>query len=183
MMRGKAEVRKEIQRKLKAQSAKIKTEKDKIIQKKVLALGEFKRAKVTAVYISLPSEVETGALIDEALAAGKRVAAPVINGKALEFYEIRSREEGLEEGPCGILQPAKGSGRPFRKEKFDMIIVPGTAFTKAGARLGRGKGFYDRYLKDMPEGVTKVALAYDIQILEDLPVTPNDIPVDIVLTN
>jgi len=182
-MRDKAEVRKEIQRKLKAQSAKLKIEKDTKIKEKVLALEEFRKAETIAVYITFSSEIETGALIDEALRAGKRVAAPVINGKALEFYEIRSREAGLEKGPCGILQPAKGSGRPFQKEELDMIIVPGVAFTQAGARLGRGKGFYDRYLKDMPGSVTKVALAYDIQILEDLPTTPNDIPVDIVLTN
>lgn len=179
----KSQVRKEITEKIKAQSPDEKDKKDKIIAKKLLKLKEFEKAKVIAFYVSLKSEVDTIALIDNALTKGKRVVVPVITGNDLSLSEIRSRKQDLKKGPCGILQPMQNKKKAFPKEGIDMIIVPGIAFTKKGARLGRGKGFYDKFLKNMPDRIKKIGLAYDIQIIKGLPVTPRDIPVDIVITN
>ncbi len=160
----KEEIRKEILRKLKVQSAKLKVKKDKIIKERLLARPEFKEAKVIVFYQSFKSEVDTKALIDEALATGKRVVVPVTVGDGLRFTEI-------------------GSLNPFPKERIDLVIVPGVAFSKEGSRLGRGKGFYDRFLKGLPRNIKKIGLAYDLQIVEDLPATTHDTPVDIVITN
>ena len=179
----KSEIRKEILKRLETQDLRIKAKKDKIIKEKLLALEEFKEAKAVAFYVSLKSEADTEALIDEALAMGKCVVVPVIVKDDLKFVEIKSRKAELAEGPCGILQPAEGVLRPFPNERIDLIVVPGVAFTKEGARLGRGKGFYDRFLKSLPGRIKRIGLAYDFQIIEDLPVTPHDLPVDTVLTN
>ena len=180
---GKPEVRKEISNKLISQTKEEKLKKDEVIKKKILSLSEFKEAKVVAFYMSIGSEVDTGALIDGALAEGKRVVVPAIVGDDLKFYEIKNRKAGLAEGPYGILQPDTNCLEPFPNEEIGLIIVPGAAFTRDGARLGRGRGFYDRFLKGLPSRVKKIGLAYDLQIIEDLPVTPHDIPVDIVVTN
>lgn len=182
-MRTKSEIRKEILKKIKNQKSKIKDEKDRIIKEKVLSLEEFKRAKVVAFYVSLESEVDTTALIDEALKMGKRVVIPAIAGDVLYLAMIKDRKSASLKGPYGILQPAVGSFNPFPKEDVDLIIVPAVAFDKKMQRLGRGKGFYDRFLKDLPKNIKKIGLAYDLQIMEDLPVTPRDIPVDMVITN
>ncbi|NQT06658.1 MAG: 5-formyltetrahydrofolate cyclo-ligase [Candidatus Omnitrophica bacterium] len=182
-MKTKAEIRKAISAKLDNHEPKVKGEKDKIIEKRFLSLAEFKQAKVIAFYVSLKTEVSTEALIDRALATGKRVVVPVIVGDDLRLSEIKDRKAELAEGPYGILQPAGVTQKAFPKAKIDLIVVPALAFTESGSRLGRGKGFYDRFLKDLPGSIKKVGLAYDLQITEDLPTTPQDIPVDIVITN
>jgi 5-formyltetrahydrofolate cyclo-ligase len=179
----KHEIRKEIAKKLSSQKESEKKKKDEIIKGKLLSLQEFKTAGTIAFYVSFASEVDTKALIDEALATGKRVVVPVIVEDNLEMCEIESREADLAEGPCGILQPDKCRNKPFPKDQIDLIIVPGVAFSKAGARLGRGRGFYDRFLKSLPRRIKRIGLAYDLQIIEDLPTTPHDIPVDVVITN
>lgn len=181
-MTTKQDIRREIIEKLKTEDPQNKSDKDSTIKNKVLALPEYKAAKIVATYVSMEDEVDTKALIDEALKTGKRVVVPVIAGKDLELSEIKSRKADLAEGPYGILQPDKKTAS-FKKENLDLIIVPGRAFGLDGSRLGRGKGYYDRFLKGLPGSIKKIGLAYDIQIKNDLPVTPRDIPVDIVITN
>ena len=72
---------------------------------------------------------------------------------------------------------------PRTQGTMTLDLVPGVAFSTSGARLGRGKGFYDRFLKNLPKRVRKIGLAYDLQIIDSLPIDPHDIPVDIVITN
>jgi len=151
--------------KLRSQKPEVRTRKDKKIKEKVLALPEFREAETVAFYVSFKSEVDTRALIDEALRTGKKVVVPETAGDGLEFYDIADRTG------------------PYPKERIDLVVVPGVAFTRSGARLGRGKGFYDRFLKGLPGRTKKAGLAYDIQIRPDLPVTPRDVPVDIVITD
>jgi 5-formyltetrahydrofolate cyclo-ligase len=163
---GKAELRKEILTRLKAQDAKLKAEKDKKIKDKFLALAEFKEAKTIAFYVSFASEVDTKALIDEALKLGKRVVVPVVKGDGMDMCDAKDRDK-----------------RPFPKEKIDLVVTPGVAFAKSGQRLGRGKGYYDRFLKSLAGRARKIGLAYSLQIVEDLPADPHDIPVDLVITD
>ncbi len=179
----KAEIRSKMKERLLSQGKEEKREKDRIIKEKLSALPEFKESKTIGFYISLASEVDTVALIDEALRAGKTVLAPVIAGDDLRFHRIEDRKADLAEGPCGILQPKKSREKPFPNDQMDLVIVPGVAFSKEGARLGKGRGFYDRFLKDLPRRVKRIGLAYDLQIIQDLPVTPQDVPVDTVITN
>jgi len=162
---NKAEIRKEILKRLKTQDSRLKRKKDRIIKEKLLSRPEFKKAKAIAFYISFKSEVDTKALIDEALKAGKRVVVPVVVGDDLRLSEIGAHF------------------KPFPKEDVNLVIVPGVAFGRDGSRLGRGKGFYDRFLKNLPRGIKRIGLAYDLQIIEGLPATPHDSPVDMVLTN
>lgn len=182
-MATKSEIRKEILRNLSNHDRAEKAEKDRIIKAKLQKIEEFKNAKIIAFYVALKNEVNTEALIDEALATGKRVVVPSVNSDNLEMYAITDRETDLVAGPCGVLQPVAKEPGPFPKENIDLIIVPGVAFTKNGNRLGRGKGFYDRFLNTLPPRTKKIGLAYDIQIIENLPTTPQDFPVDAVVTN
>ncbi|MEE8359634.1 MAG: 5-formyltetrahydrofolate cyclo-ligase, partial [Candidatus Omnitrophota bacterium] len=156
---------------------------DRIIKEKLSSLPEFKEAKTIGFYVSLASEVDTETLIDDALRSGKTVVAPVMDGNDLRFHRIKDRKADLAEGPCGILQPDTSCEKPFPNDQIDLVIVPGVAFSKEGARLGKGRGFYDRFLKDLPRRVKKIGLAYDLQIIQDLPITPQDVPVDKVISN
>ena len=181
---GKPEVRKEILGRLKTQDPRLKIEKDKKIREKFLTLPEFKEAKTVAFYVSFGSEVDTGALIDEALKQGKGVVVPVVSGDDLMMYGIKDRRKDLiSKGPYGIFEPDIRDIEPFPSRKIDLIAVPGVAFARSGARLGRGKGYYDRFLQSLPGRTKKIGLAYDLQIADDLPVATHDVPVDLVVTN
>ncbi len=179
----KEEIRKKILQSLSAQGPKARAQKDEAIRERLLALPEFKVAKVVAFYLSFGSEAETTLLIDRALAMGKKVAVPVIEGRDLKLSEIRENRRELEKGPYGIPQPDPKSLAYFPGEKIELAIVPGVAFTRSGLRLGRGKGYYDRFLKRLPAGIRRIGLAYDLQIVDSLPADAHDLPVDMVVTN
>ncbi len=86
----------------------------------------------------------------------------------------------LAPGKWGIPEPVMKI--PVPSQKIDLVLVPGIAFDRRGNRLGRGGGYFDRFLSSIPQRIRKVALAYSFQIVERVPVTPQDVPVDEVIT-
>lgn len=105
----------------------------------------------------------------------KILALPRIEGETMRFFRVRSRDD-LVVGPFGILQPAVGE----EITEGDLVIVPGVAFTRAGARLGRGKGFYDRWLEG--RGVLKLGVCFSAQVVEAVPREGHDVRMDGVVT-
>ena len=124
---------------------KINREKSKIIKEKLFSLEEYKNAKTVMFYVSFGSEVYTHEMIQEVL--GKKI---VIVPKIIDFEiitcEIKDFSE-LESGKYRILEP-KDNNKEFNMREIDIIIVPGAAFDKEGNRIGYGKGYYDRLLKN-----------------------------------
>jgi 5-formyltetrahydrofolate cyclo-ligase len=147
---------------------------------KVSSLPEFKQAGSVMIYAGSGDEVATDDLIDLALAAGKRVFIPFVRSHGAA--EIRDRSE-LVAGPFGIRQP-----RPElpvnagQLPDLDLVIVPGLAFDLEHHRLGRGSGWYDRFLSRLARGTTTVGLAYEAQITRALPCEDSDLPVEIIVT-
>jgi len=175
----KHKIRKEISAKLKSHSELEKSNKSGIIKHKLLNEEEFKKAKLVMFYVSLKDEVDTLSMIDEALKTGKRVCVPVIlkEEKRLIAGEIKNRVEDLERQHFGIYQPKKGRVREVPLADIDLVVVPGIAFDKKNVRLGRGHGYYDRFLCCLPSNTKTIGLAFDFQLVEDLPKYPHDIPV------
>ena len=182
---GKKDFRKLCLRRLKEQSPFERTKKSIEIKKRLFLLEEFKRAKTVMFYVSKGGEeVETKDMILETLRMGKRVAVPVtvLSEKNLYPAEITDYDKELSECRYGILEPRQGSIRPVPLEEIDLVIVPGVAFDDKSNRLGRGEGYYDRFLGGLPAGIPRVGLAFDFQIVTDLPVLKNDQPVSMVLS-
>ena len=129
-------------------------------------------------YVSMDGEVDTVPMIIETLKMGKRVAVPVtvLSEKKLYPAEISALKE-LSEGHYGIMEPKLESIRGVPLEEIDLVIVPGLAFDYKANRLGRGKGYYDRFLKSLPAKTPCLGLAFDFQVVEDLPVLQHDQPV------
>jgi 5-formyltetrahydrofolate cyclo-ligase len=97
---------------------------------------------------------------------------------------VASLETDLEPGPYGIRQPIEDKAKELGIEGLDMVIVPGVAFDKNNNRLGRGGGYYDRFLGDLSARTLKVGLAFDFQMVDSLPTQEKqDVPVSCVLTN
>ena len=181
----KHKIRHHIRQKINSISELEKSEKSDIIKAKLFNEEEFKKARVVMFYVSLKDEVETLAMIDEAVKTGKRVCVPVIlkEEKRLIAGEIKNRSEDLESQHFGIYQPKSGHVNEVPLENIDLIIVPGVAFDKNNVRLGRGHGYYDKFLCGIPSSTKTIGLAFDFQVVENLPKDSHDVPVWKIISN
>lgn len=153
-------------------------------EKALAASQVFERLEKTAafmladricLYNALPDELPTREFIDKWHSV-KKFFLPRVNGVNLDILPYSPGE--LHKGAFDIEEP--DGDTPVDPHLLDLIIVPAVAYDAKGNRLGRGKGFYDRLLSSSP--ATTVGIAYDFQLMEELPVEPHDIPVDIVIT-
>jgi 5-formyltetrahydrofolate cyclo-ligase len=132
-------------------------------------------------FAPLPEELDIWPVLELALALGTTCALPFFDAdkKTYGAKEIGKLASDIVTGKFGVREPAAGCAEiPF--DKFDLVLVPGTAFDLHGNRLGRGRGFYDRLL-EKASGV-KCGICYDLQLLENIPTEPHDAKVDFVLT-
>ena len=143
----------------------------------------FQSAQTIHFYLANTAEVETDALIREALRLKKRVAVPVIDAsrQSLFFSELFHLEPGaLEIGPYDIPQPPSSFQKKMTTNEIDLWVIPGLGFDLRGNRLGYGKGYYDRALEHTLKPI--IGLAFDCQIVDRLPVEPTDQAVDQIIT-
>ncbi len=180
----KTKIRKEILAKLKNQKEEERQRKSLLIKNKLFRLSLFKKAKVVMFYMSKDGEVDTILMIKEAILKGKKIAVPITltNEKELSVSLISGNDQELEIGPFGIREPKKSNLRPIDFKKIDLVVVPGLAFDRSKNRLGRGGGYYDKFLKKIPETTSTVGLAFDFQILKDLPASFHDVKVKALLS-
>lgn len=149
-----------------------------LIGRRVLEMECVREAGSVFVYVATAGEVQTRGLIAGLLGQGKVVGVPRIVGRGrMEARRIRSLEE-LVPGAYGIDTAPEGAELV---EEPEVGLVPGLGFTESGVRLGRGAGFYDRYLGEHPEMV-RVGLAFECQVVEELPVGEGDQRMDWVVT-
>ena len=138
---------------------------------------QYKQAQTIYGYLPYNQEVRTVAMLERALADGKRVAVPKCYGDEMKFIWMEDLTK-VEKGYANIPEPI--ADEPVADDKTALVLMPGMAFTKDGKRMGYGGGFYDKFLAAEPNHPT-VALCYDFQMVEDLPTEDYDIPVDCVL--
>jgi 5-formyltetrahydrofolate cyclo-ligase len=168
---------------LKSYSTLEKVRKSGIIKHRLFEEEVFKKAGVVMFYVSLKDEVDTASMIDEALKMGKRVCVPVIlkeEGRLIAG-EIKDRHEDLENQHFGVYQPKRDRVKEVPLKDIHLVVVPGVAFDKNNLRLGRGHGYYDRFLCLLPKETKTIGLAFDFQVVESLPKHPHDIPVSKII--
>lgn len=152
-----------------------------------MALPAYRAAKTVMWYVDAGSEVRTRHTLPEALTHGKRVVVPwcVVETNQLELFLLEDMSE-LVEGAYKILEPKdelrKLPAKVVQPEELDLVMVPGTAFDPRGGRMGQGKGYYDRLLSRVRPDAPLVALAFDCQIFDEIPVAAHDVFMDQVLT-
>ena len=181
-MRAKIKIRKDILNRLRTQKEEARLKKSKLIEKKLFGLAQFKKAKTILFYVSFDGEVETLDMINDSLKKGKRVAIPVCDKKAKKIVPCLYQEKNkFTRGPYGILEPKRKIPIPI--EDIDMVIVPGIAYDRKGNRLGRGAGYYDRFLKVLPKDILCIGLAFSFQLKKYLPCLElHDLAVDKVIS-
>jgi len=138
-------------------------------------LPHFKYADTVLLYWSLPDEVFTHDFIRK-WAAEKTILLPVICGDELHIGRCADDPFSMDQGMFGVRQP---SAEDILLEDIDIAVIPGVAFDRSMNRLGRGKGYYDRFLED--KKFFKAGLCYDHQFLDIIPADPHDIKMDVVI--
>jgi len=135
-------------------------------------------AHTILLYSALPDEVPTQSLINELVAQGKTVLLPkVVSDTDMVLHRYTGRSD-LREGAYGIMEP---TGEVFTDyEQIDVGIIPGMAFDREGHRLGRGKGYYDRFLSQIPF-IYKIGLCFSWQLLGHVPTDEHDVIMDEVV--
>lgn len=144
---------------------------------------EYIKAEVIMVFLSLPTEVDTSPIVLRAWQDRKRILAPKVswNQRRMLPVEIRSLTEDLMVSSMGIREPV--TGIPFPISLIDLVIVPGLGFDEYGNRLGRGRGFYDRFLAHPEFAGGSCALSFEVQLAPSIPVGPLDRRVDMLVTD
>ena len=201
MLEKKKILRKIIKVRVSAISAEEKAKREKLLLDNLFSMPEFLAANTVMLFANLPDEIGTFSLIDKCIAMGKKVFLPVINGDdmtACEFkgeykigkYDIkeplinklgiRNEELGMVIEPVDVRDSVPEPVEVSFKEHFDFVLVPGVGFSQNGYRLGRGKGYYDKFLSKYSNLFT-VGVCFREQYFLDIPTEPHDIPMQRVL--
>ena len=163
--------KKSLRRTIRAKIAMLSSEEKRVASeqlcRQIAELEEVRQGGVIALFIALDDEPSLASLIEQL--ATKRTLAPRIEGEEMEFYDI---SEGLERGAFGILEPTATT--PVEPSEIDVMVVPGVAFTPNGARCGRGKGFYDKYLSREGFRAHTIGVCYPCQVVDELPTDKYD---------
>lgn len=176
----KKQIRSKILVKLKIQKEDIRDRKSRIIKEKLFREKHFKKAKIVMFYVSFGGEVKTEEMIKETLKKGKIVTVPVCKNNGITIRPcILDHKSGFKRGPYGTCEPSPR--KSVLSKDIGLVIVPGVAFDKKGNRLGRGRGCYDRFLKMLPEDIPSIGLAFDFQILPEIPAKTHDARVNKII--
>jgi 5-formyltetrahydrofolate cyclo-ligase len=155
------------------------------IAEAVARLDAVRRAERLLLHRALPSEATTERLLTEALAGGRRVFAPRVDGPRLVFLEVRP-DTRWQRSAFGVLEPQAGAELALAalSQSSTVVLVPGLAFGERGGRLGRGGGHYDRFLREARRhgSIAAIAMAFELQMVAEVPREAHDEPVDVIVT-
>lgn len=183
-MLGKAELRRRVLARRDALTPAEIADKSRVIINRLYALPAYRQAGRVMFFVSFGSEVATGSAIRQSLHQGKQVMVPktMETGGEMVPSLLVDYPGDLAPGRWGILEPTPRAFRPVSPTEIDLVVVPGVAFDSRGNRLGYGGGYYDRFFTLLNPGTTLVALAFSIQVVEKVPVSPWDRKVDYLVT-
>ncbi|MDQ3840695.1 MAG: 5-formyltetrahydrofolate cyclo-ligase [Thermoproteota archaeon] len=139
-------------------------ERSKLVQNNVLNSSHFANSETLGVYYPVGSEVRTEEIIQKALNLAKKVALPIIDSDKMKFYQVNLRhlqDNTLVTGKFGLKEPVK---KGAEITKIDLLIVPGIAFDHEGARIGYGRGYFDRYIRGAKVSFS-LGLGYRFQLI------------------
>jgi len=178
LLKQKKSLRADLKQRRTLLSESTRKEMSQQIYKNLHEIDEFNHAKSVFCYISYLSEVETGSLIDLFLEQKLALTVPKIMGKTEMRAIPLTNLQDLEPDKMGILTPKSDQAVT---ESFDIAITPGVGFTDKGDRLGYGRGYYDRWFSNNTVK-TKIGIAFEVQIVEKLPIEKTDMPLDILVS-
>ncbi len=162
-----------------------KDEASRVICERFAALPEYGEAETVMCYVHMRAEVRTQPFLPAAIEHGKRIVVPYCLKDELGLFLLESMDE-LAVGTYRILEPKTGlrwlPAKQIDAARLDLIMVPGVAFDRQGARLGHGRGYYDKLLSRVRPEAALVGVAFECQIFPEIPTLPHDVSMDTVIT-
>jgi 5-formyltetrahydrofolate cyclo-ligase len=180
----KSEIRRETLARRNALSDEDRSQQSKAIMECLFDFANFLEARIVLFYVNADSEVATEAMIDRALAYGKIVAVPWVDQKERQILPLKidNLDQDVRPGYRGIREPIPQRCKAIPVKNVDLAIIPGVAFDERGGRIGHGTGYYDKFIPMLDVTTRKVALAYECQIVPQIPMEPHDRYIDIIIT-
>jgi len=157
-------------------------EKSSSIQREILALPAYRDSRIVMVYLNFREEVETALIVQETLGCGKKVAVPYCPNNDIIPCLIKDIDHDVRPGKFGVPEPLQDRVKTVEPGEIDLVLVPGVAFDLQGNRLGYGKGYYDRFLPKMREGVPVIGLAFACQLVESIEAEEHDFKMTLLVT-
>ncbi len=155
------------------------------ITDRVMAMPQYQAAGCVMWYVDVRDEARTRHALPQALTAAQKIVVPYCVDGELELFLLESMDE-LELGMYKILEPRTDlrdvASKKVAIEDLDFVMVPGVAFDRDGGRTGHGKGYYDKLLENARPGTPLVALAFECQLFDEIPMQSHDIYMDCVVT-
>jgi len=179
-------VKKELRNKLRSILASIPPEviqdRSRTAAKHLFEEPEYRRCEIMMVYLSLPQEADTTPVVLQAWRDHKKIVAPQVSWESHQMIpiEIKNLDEDVASNQLGLREPIRG--QPIPIQLIDLVIVPGLAFDPFGNRLGRGRGFYDRFLAKPEFQGRACGFALEDQIVGSIPAGPHDMKVHMLVT-
>jgi 5-formyltetrahydrofolate cyclo-ligase len=182
---AKEQIRKDVAKVINGFTERQRADKTRAIESKLFEFANFLEARIVLLYVDGDHEVRTKNILKRCYEFNKIVVLPAFDperhkGKILKVDHL---DQDLQAGPRGVAQPNPSRCKPVPAHKVDIAIIPGLAFDEKGARIGSGKGYYDRFIPELPATTRKVALAFEEQIIPQVPTESHDKHVDIIITD
>ena len=179
----KVQLRHQLRNRLLAIPSEQRSEKSRKACRNLLSISQFQSASTIMMYLSLPHEADTSEAILHAWQLGKVVAVPKISWQQRHMMpvKIHSLETGFSASSSGLRNPIAGLPMPF--EEIDLVVTPALGFDRKGNRLGRGGSYYDRFFANAELNASRCGFGFAEQIIETIPVTEHDEPVDFLVTD
>ena len=159
-------------------------DKTKAVENRLFEFANFFESKIVLLYINNVNEVNTEQIIKKSLKLNKIVILPAIGTKnhEIKLLKIDNAETDLKIGSRGVLEPDAEKCKIVPVKCIDIAIIPGIALDEKGSRIGFGDGYYDRLIPKLPLTARKVGIAFEDQIIKQVPTESHDRHVDIIIT-
>jgi 5-formyltetrahydrofolate cyclo-ligase len=181
---NKHDIRNDMAKAIDAFSKEEIAEKVSRIEARLFEFANFLESNISLLYVNHGFEVSTRGIIDRCLGYNKIVVLPAFNMETyqMQLMKVDNLETDLKMGPRKILEPDPANCKIVPIERIDIAIIPGVALDEKGGRIGSGEGFYDRLIPKLPITTRKVSLAFESQIIQQVPMESHDKYVDIIIT-
>ncbi len=175
IMLTKEEIRRDALRRREGLSRGTRLKFERLIESHIAEFPRFKWASIIALYAPTRGEVNILSLLN---ISDKVFVFPRVEGEYIKFYKVSSLED-LEKGKFGIMEPV--GGEPVYPLDIGLVLVPGLAFDRSGFRIGYGKGYFDRLMREYPS-MTTMGVCFKAFLFDALPRDPWDVRVSFVVT-
>lgn len=180
----KQSLRNEVAKKIDALSEKEVIEKTARVERRLLEFANFLEARIVMLYINSAYEVSTARIIETCLNFRKIVVLPAFKPekRQMKLLKVDKLETDLKPGLSGIPEPDEELCKKVPIDRIDLAIIPGIVFDEKGGRIGKGEGYYDKLISKLPVTTRKVSLAFECQVVSQVPMESHDKYVDIIVT-